>query len=149
MPASWTYLLVPPAGVVADPSTPPLEMLAIKDYLLNETGDRVLPIQLVSGADAIVQMLRLRFRFSLGAWFRDTRLGIPYIDQVFVVAPYLPFIEALFRRVILSTPGVASIKTFRMSADLRARRFSIEEFEAVCVDGSTLVLTNTPFIVSE
>ncbi len=145
---SWGYIVqLPESGTPADGFTP-LSAVVPKDLAIDDTGDLALPPRLVEGIDAVVQRLRIRFRFWLREWFLDQRQGVPYLEQILVAAPDLLLIESIFRnRVILPTPGVASLRSFRMSRDRRARTLSIDDFEAALVDGSVLKITETPFVV--
>lgn len=77
---------------------------------------------LVTGADAVAQKLRMRFRFALGDWFRDRRVGIPFA-RILGVKGADAYAESVFRRVVTTCPGVASLDAFGLTlgSDRRAR----------------------------
>ena len=61
------------------------------------------------------------FSFFKGEWFIDTRLGVPYLQYVFVQNPDLTLIGAIFQRVALACPGVAAVTNMALNyyANLR------------------------------
>lgn len=146
----WSYQVSPaPSSTGATSETAvPIERLAFKDLAIDwSTGDLSVPIRLVEGVDAIVQNMRIRLRFMLGEWFLDQRLGIPYIEQIFVAAPDIPMVDALMRRAILTTPGIAAVVVWNSRFESAERRYYVDRFEAKLVDGSTLALVNTPLLL--
>lgn len=150
--AEWSYLVTPAPAVsgASSETSVPIERLAFKDLKIDYSvtpARLAVPIVLVEGVDAIVQNMRRRIKFFLGEWFLDQRLGIPYIEQVFVAAPDIPMIDALFRKAIRSTPGVAEVPVFRSRFESAERRYYVDEFRAKLVDGSTLELTPSPLIL--
>ena len=66
---------------------------------------------------AVMQDLFIRLRFFYAEWFLDTTQGLPYFKYVFVNNPDLRLIESIFRRVILGTPGIASLDNFSVTFD--------------------------------
>lgn len=86
-----------------------------------ESGDLVI----LSGVDAIAQHLKIRLRFFLGEWFLNLDEGIPYFERVFVKSPNIPEIRALYRRAILTTPGVATIDDLTVDFDGSSRVLSV------------------------
>ena len=83
--------------------------------------------------------LRQRFRFFLGEWYRDQRQGIPYFRDVLGKAPRLGIVRSLFRAVLTSTPGIATITRFELAFDKTTRRLGFD-FAVTLVDGTTLVV---------
>jgi hypothetical protein len=151
----WTYTVVSPAGaIIASSATgaggsTSLDQTMPRDYALDPaTGDLALPPRWVTGADAFAQRLTIRFKMWLGEWFLDQRIGVPYIDQIFVKAPRLALIERIFRKVVEKTPGCAGVKKFAMSVDFRTRQLSVTELEAMLVSGDTFIATSSTFIVT-
>ena len=82
-------------------------------------------MSIVRGDDALVQHLKIRYRFVRGEWELDTRIGIPYFQQIFVKNPDLAAIRSTFRRATVTTPGISSVAEFELSIDARTRRLSI------------------------
>ena len=92
-----------------------------------------------SGAAFYRQKLAARFKFFLGEWFLDARQGIPYYQSVFVKNPDLDLIRSLFRKVILTTPGIKQIKTFSLSYDPAARSLAFA-FHALLVGDEAIIV---------
>ena len=62
--------------------------------------------ELATGIDAISQDLKARFQMVKGEWFRNADAGFPWFEKVFIKGPDLALLKALFRSVILGTPGI-------------------------------------------
>jgi hypothetical protein len=107
------------------------------------TGDLVL----LDGADAIVQHLKIRFRFFLGEWFLDPRIGIPYFEQILVKNPDTNIVRSTFREVIIKTPGIANLQSLVLDYDGPTRVLSVS-FIATTTDGETIDF-NEEFIVGQ
>ena len=90
------------------------------------------------GIRYVRQKLSARFKFFLGEWFLDLREGVPYYRDVFTWNPNLRVIRSLFRRIVLTTPGVLSVPRFSVSyaPENRTLRF---DFQAVGSDGDIIV----------
>lgn len=87
------------------------------------------------------------FSFFKGEWFMDVRLGIPYVQYVFVNNPNLTRIRDLFSRVIKSAPGVAAIASMVLDYNPRSRTLAAT-FQAITVTGEVLVGgAGKPFII--
>jgi hypothetical protein len=96
--------------------------LKIQDgHLAIEKGDLVL----VDGIDAIRQHLHTRLNIFKGSWFLDQRVGMPYIEKVLVKNPNLAIISDVYRRAILTTPGVMGIDALSINLDRGTRRLSV------------------------
>jgi len=111
------------------------------DLALNEEGDLLLTdnsLAVVEGDDAIVQHLAIRLQFFLGEWFLDTRLGVPYFNQVLIKNPNLVVVRGLFRQVILTTPGVDTIEEFELDFDQAARKLTVTFTVRKSTDGGLL-----------
>lgn len=107
-----------------------LKLDANGDLEIGPDGDLII----VRGVDAIMQHLRIRLQFFRGEWFLDTRLGIPYYEEVLRKAPDLNVVQSLFREAILTTPGVLSISEFALDYDGVARKLSLD-FQALTTEG--------------
>ncbi len=86
------------------------------------------------------QKLATRFQFFLGEWFLDLRQGIPYYRDVFIHRPNVDVIRSLFRRVILTTPGIVRLASFSQRFVPGERRL-YSAFEAVADTGETISVT--------
>lgn len=146
---SFVYSVTPSAAVVGTSAPTDVSDSGFKDLALDlTTWDLMLPVQLVTGADAIAQRIAIRFKFWLGEWFLDTRQGVPYIERVLVANPDKSLIRTLFRRVIATTPGVKKVDELEVSLDRAARRLIVDSFRATLIDGTTLQIEE-PFVVFE
>lgn len=93
-----------------------------------QTGDLLLEsgnLRLTSGLDAIAQDVTIRLRFFLGEWFLDTRVGVPYFQEILVKNPNIPRVTQLLRQVVQETPGVTSVDRFDFSFDAATRKASV------------------------
>lgn len=129
-----------------DPATGDLRLTQDPDDETDTLGG--IQVRLVSGSIAVAQRVNIRFRLWLTEYHLDTRVGIPYVQQVLVANPDLALIRSLFRRVIKSTPGIKSVGALVMRWLKPDRRLIVDEFRATLVDGSTLTVEQ-PFIVFE
>jgi hypothetical protein len=99
------------------------------DFLLDGDGDHDITgdeITLTEGAESVRQHWQVRNKFFLGEYFLDRRLGVAYYESILVKNPNEPLIRSIFRRVLVRTPGVASVARFDMSLDVATRRLSID-----------------------
>lgn len=113
------------------------------------TDDLALPIRLVRGPLAIAQRIRSRLLFFSGEWFLDTRLGMPYFDQILIKNPRLPVVSAIFRKAVRTTPGVVSCSPPKVTGGSAIDRVGSVSFEALLDDGAILTAVDAPFIVRE
>ena len=113
------------------------------------TGDLAIPVVLLTGIDAVAQNLRERFQFFLGEWFLDTREGVPYYRDVLIKNPDIGVVRSIFRRIILDTQDIASLRQLTIQLDATTRIMTAE-FIAVLVDGTVLDTTklDAPFIIT-
>lgn len=121
-------------------------MIAYASLALDSEGD--LPDQpyIVEGEDGILQKLRIRFRFFKAEWFLDTRLGIPYREDIFVKNPNMVLVIYVLRKVVETTPGIAKVLDFTARLEENTRRLFVD-FEAEMVGGNLLIVKQEPFIV--
>ena len=127
--------------------TSPGSGLNIVEWALDPvTGDMALPVRMLRGIEAIAQRIRVRFRWFKGEWFLDQRQGVPYFEDILVKAPDPILINFIFRRVLLSIPGVKAVAKFSAVLD-RATRILTVDFEAVLDDNTVLTATAEPFII--
>jgi hypothetical protein len=94
---------------------------------------------LQSGPAHVRQKIASRFLWWLGEWFLDQRQGVPYYRDVFVKNPDLSVIRSVFRRVLLSTPGVLSVDEFDLIYEPADRTLAFA-FHAT-VEGGVVIVT--------
>ncbi len=115
------------------------------DLLLDTTtGDLDLTsggLELVDGADAVAQHLRIRLRTVLGSWFLDTRIGVPYFERILVKNPDTNLVRRILNEAIVDTPGVSEVRDFNLDYD-GATRIATVTFVAVTDLGETLEFTD-------
>lgn len=88
----------------------------------------------INGGDEVVQLLRQRLKTFLGEWFLDTRMGVPYFQEIFKKNPSPIAVEAAFKNVILATPGVLELSEFSLDIDSSLRELTVT-LKAVGTDG--------------
>jgi len=103
------------------------------DVLIKDTT-----LSIVRGDDALLQHLALRLRFFLAEWFLDLRVGIPYFEDILIKNPNLITVQAIFREVILETPGVDSVSRFDLSVNASTRVLSLDFTVIKTADGEPL-----------
>ena len=85
-----------------------------------------LKLSMVSGAEEILQHIKIRLRFFYREWFLDASMGIPYKEQILVKNPDLRVVSALLKNTILNTSGVVSpLISFNSTYDPVARTLSV------------------------
>lgn len=96
--------------------------------------------------EAVAQELWIRFRFFRGEWFLDDRTGLPYMQSILGKKTPIGIISQIFKNVITTCPGVASLTTFNLTR--LPNRGLLLTFAAQLADGTTLTSANfAPFIV--
>lgn len=150
---SFSYTLfpnVPPSVdpvVLAQAAADTIALKALKDSKFDfTTNDIVTPRVLVTGADAIMQRIAFRWRFFLGEWFLDQRLGVPWYQRILKKGADLRDVRQLLINTALQVPGVKSVNNFTISLNRSTRRLSITNFVIILSDGSFARL-EAPFIL--
>lgn len=105
------------------------------DYDFRIVGGR---LQLVTGADAVAERLRVRLHAYLGEWFLDRGFGLPWYDGEMLGARNSRLISPLVRREILKDPEVEAVLEFAVS--LNGRQLSLKATVRTG-RGDTLVLS--------
>lgn len=114
----------------------------IGDLYLDEFGREELVTEMV---EEVRQRLFVRLEFFRGEWFFDTMQGTPYYEYILRKGVSDLIIRSVFLTVISGTEGVDSVPKFSYSIG-RDRKLSLT-FTAICVDGSTLKITDYPAFV--
>lgn len=88
-----------------------------------------------------------KFKLFLGEWYRDTRVGWPFFQQVAIKNANLRVVENIVRRVILNTPPFVRADVTVTPPD--AGRKATCSFVAYAPSGATVTSTqlDLPFIV--
>ena len=95
----------------------------------------------------VAQRLTVRLNFFKGEWWYDQNQGTPYYQQILVKDPDISVLRAVFSRIVLDTPGVATITRLDV-AEPDANREVAVTFEARLTDGTRFRSQDfPPFIV--
>ena len=104
-------------------------------------------LTLLSGPFEKAQKILNRLRLFKGEWFLDTRIGVPYFTVVLIKNPDLDIVKRLFRRVVLSVPGVVDLPEIQVTWDTKARTLAYS-FRAIDDAGNLIEGgQGEPFIV--
>lgn len=80
---------------------------------------------MVMSAD-VAQAVKINLLFIQDDWFLNLAAGVPYFEKIFVKAPNLDHVAAIFRRTIVETPGVGALTKFVFDFDGDTRIFTLE-----------------------
>lgn len=94
-------------------------------------------LRLITGSEEISQKLQCRYRMFLGEWFLDARLGVPWIQTIFVKGTSDSLVNSILRKVALTCPGVDKIDMFTVTKDNANRTMSLA-FAATLSDGNII-----------
>lgn len=104
-------------------------------------------LTLLAGPFEKAQKILNRLRLFRGEWFLDTRIGVPYFTVVLIKNPDLDIVKRLFRRVVLSVPGVVDLLEIQVAWDTKARKMAYS-FRAIDDAGNLIEGgQGEPFIV--
>lgn len=76
--------------------------------------------------EATAQAVKTRLLLLGNEWFLDTDAGVPHLQKIMVKPANLPLAEAIIKRTILETEGVAQLRSFGMTFDRETRRLAIQ-----------------------
>lgn len=99
-------------------------------------------------AQCTIQKLNVRFQFYLGAWFLDTREGVPALQQIYIKNPNLGLVNQLVARIIQQTPGIAAVQT--VGATFTSTYRALQSTAQATLSDDTIILggPGNPFIVT-
>lgn len=89
--------------------------------------------RVASGSEYALQKAKVRCQFFLGEWFLNSKEGIPYFRDVLIKNPNPDTVRNLFRRTILSVPGITAVNSLSYTLDTKTRVASIQ-FQATYQD---------------
>jgi hypothetical protein len=110
---------------------------------LTNTGDLDFSsgnLGLVTGAAEVAQKLRVRYRFFLGEWYLDTRIGVPWFQVIFADGTPEELIRSKLMKVAMTCPGVAEVSEFTVARNRALRSLSVA-FQARLSAGDVLRFT--------
>lgn len=99
------------------------------DLKINDSSDVIIDgfdLQLVDGLEQLRQNLLIRLKFFSNDWFLDTRVGIPYYEDIFIKAPNRIRIENVLKQEILNTDGINEILDFESDFNNNFRNFTVK-----------------------
>lgn len=96
-----------------------------------ENGDMVL----VDSVEAVAQHVTINLQMFLGEWFLDTRVGVPYYQELLGQKPRLAAVRELFRDAILATAGMERINDLDVGYDTVTRVISVS-FKGTSTSGT-------------
>lgn len=89
----------------------------------------------VNGTNPVLQDILQRIQYFLGEWFLDNTQGLPWFQQILVKNPNQSAIDAIFKNVILGTPGVLQLSSYNFSPNPGIRVLTVF-FNAVTTSGT-------------
>ncbi len=95
------------------------------DFLLDDDGDLVIPLQFSRGLPAVAQGIRCRVLLFRDEWFLDLDAGVPYYQDLLGQRFNAARARSIFRDAILSAPGVLELLSLEVSFDAGARLLSV------------------------
>jgi hypothetical protein len=115
-------------------------------------SDIAIPLAIQTSPQVCAQVkLNDEFWLGEGEWFIDTTQGVPYIQSrtgrpiLGVKQPSIVATRALFRKIILATPGIVAVQELQVTYNPGARTFDYA-FKAVDNTGAIISGGNTPFV---
>jgi len=97
-----------------------------------------LTFKMISAKDELIQRLVTRLLVFLGEWWLNVNLGIDYMNDILIKAPYYETIASDFKRVILQTDGISKILSFSINDINNQRRAINISFDCQSDDGEIL-----------
>jgi hypothetical protein len=115
-----------------------ISILPHNDIHIDASGN----LAMARGGDAVAQHVRQRLKFWRGEWFLDTEAGVDWTRWLLGRQPSeAATAEAVIKQVILSTPGVTTLRSFDTRYDRASRGFFLDKCEIEVTDGSTAIIT--------
>lgn len=96
------------------------------DPLTHDLDTRSLGMKIVSGAEAVIQNIRIKLKLWTGEWFMDTEAGTPYLEDILGKRISLAGALAAIRASIMEVDGVQTITKFDYQFDRKIRKLDFE-----------------------
>lgn len=109
----------------------------MSDLTLNSDWDFQIEnadLKIIEDKQALVQFLKQRIQLFFGEWFLDSSLGVPYYQEVLVKSPGRDAVDAVFKKVILETPGIVELQSFEFDYNNATRTLNVS-FRARSTEG--------------
>ena len=106
-----------------------------RDLVFSANANGFATLLPIDGADRILQKIVITLNMWLKDWFLDQRLGVPYVETIFVKQTRKSTIESIIRTQIMSVVGVRQILDFSLATDPATRLLTIN-FVADTVEGT-------------
>ena len=103
-------------------------------------------LQIITGPQEIAQKIENRFKFFLGEWYLDTRLGANHYGVTFTKGTSDIVRREMFRRIVAETPGVIELLSFTFQRNGRTLN---PVFSARVVGADDPVNFSIPFILED
>lgn len=104
----------------------------ITDILRTETGDVYFPLTIVSGRQAVGQLITRRLRSWKREWWANLTYGLPYRDDLLVKDPRPGIVKACLLSETKKVSGVIDVRNYTESLTNRTMTVS---FTAVTEEG--------------
>ena len=101
--------------------------MSLRDVLIDQnTGDLVVPIVWITGADAIAQLCRRRIKTFYGELFDDSTRGVKWTQRILGQKNPASVIDSELRQSILGCPGITGITSLSVSLDSGTRSGAVD-----------------------
>lgn len=94
---------------------------ATHDIELSDLND----LQIISDIERVKQQIKIRLLTFLGEWFLDTRVGIPWLENILAKNPNESYIKSLIYDQIIGVKGVKEIINIDISTNKIDRTMKI------------------------
>lgn len=88
----------------------------------------------VSGIDAIEQNLGQRLKTFLGEYFLDSRIGLPYFQEIFKKKFDPIVVDTVIKREIINTDGIIELMQFKLELETVSRELFVD-FDVLTTNG--------------
>lgn len=95
------------------------------DWLLDDDGDLVFPLQFTTGIQAVAQGIRVRLQNFRNEWFLNLDDGVPWFEDILGQVYDRNKVRSIFRQVLINAPGVKSIDSLDLEFNGNTRALTI------------------------